>query len=720
MNAKVKLQLPVRGYTDIASFDKSLADYCVQAMNVRPFEPLTRRLRISQRAGLSKWTATQFGATSKPIQFMRQTNLAITGTPPATNTTFVMPDQHIPDGVYNVAATVPFVNPAYNFTISGARIVSGGSGASVWTETLPGVIATTQIQIPITINRGTLAGGVKVAVSIAAAARRYSGTPHWSSTFTITITSAGAGTWAAAIESDTSAVSNNTGTFTGTLTGDIVFTITFLPGQVQCTTPANGNAAYNPAPTQTWGGMEFGITVQGATTAATDYSVSSGAIAAAHLSNDLVNPVYLVAQNGSLFVGDPVAGFTTLAGIFNTSGEISCVDAFGKAYVVDGAHIVAVDLATKTSAALVASGGSTLPANPRLTTLYRGRLVFSRTTGDPWNWYMSKIGDPTNWDFSNLSSDGAVSGNDADAGRVGDVISALIPFADTYMIIGCPSSIYIMRGDPKAGGTIDLLSAQVGITGPLAWAQGPDGTIYFMSRHGLYKIALGGSPPQPMSSGKVDKFLSNIDLSVYQIQMGWNGDDDTLWIAAVPSALGTPQQVLVWDSRTDGFWPDAYPFAMGPTCLASAVGKGGALVGNNRRVLLVGGWDGYVRLPDANNFGDDGTEIDSLVRFAPVQLGDGDSLGKVIAGRFNWGEPGNNFSVTYSYFVGNHPQDAALALTPAHTAAVAGQGGYQTLDRSRVRGGAFCLQLQNSGQFGTTWAIESALLEVTDGGRMRT
>lgn len=715
---KIKVPLPLKGFVDVSSFEQTPGEYAVQALNVRPFDPITRRLRISQRAGFSKW-AVQFGA-GQPIQFVRQTNLAQAASPANVTTVYTFPDFQLQDGSYNVPAGVPVAFPFYRLNIAGGRINGGGLANITYSETLPATYGTTRYDVGATINRGNSAAGVDVTFKAVSGAKRYAGL-QWSSEVHVKIAANGTATWTANLTNNAGNSTTSSGNITGNYTAaDSQFLVSFLPGQAIITGgQIIGNITYNPAANQTFGAAELTIATIGAnTTVAADYQAVSIPAIGYHPSSDLSNPVYLVAQNGGLNIGDPIGGFTTLGGIFNNTGEISCVDVFGKAYVVDGTHIVVVDLTAKTSTALTASNG-TLPSNPRLATLYRGRLVLSRTAGDPWNWYMSKIGDPTNWNFADLSPDGAVSGNDADAGRVGDIITALIPFADTYMIIGCPSSVYVMRGDPKAGGSIDLLSNQVGITGPLAWTQAPDGTVYFMSRKGLYKIPRGAMQCIPLSEGKVEKYFSVIDLATFQFELGWNGDDNTVLIAPVPTLQGSPQQAIIWDSRTEGFWPDVYPYGMGPACMAPAIGKGGALVGSNRRVLLIGGWDGVVRIPDQNNFGDDGSAITTLVRFAPVQMGDGDTLGKVMAARFNWGEPFDNFSVTYDYFVGNQPQDAALAFTSSHTKAVGGQGGYQTLDRQRVRGGAFCLQLSNS-LFGTTWSIESALIEVTAGGRMRT
>lgn len=692
---KVKLTPPVKGFTDVPAFEDAPDGFFIAGQNVRPFDPLTRRLRLAQRPGLSKWNSTNFGG-AHPIQFARHTNLNSDHT---LLTLSQLPFWPTLAGNFNDGVGA--------MTVSAAPLAASMTFIVDYTPTAP---YNTSIDIKAGTTTGGLLWGLEVLVKVDSA-----GNPTYSSTVT---------------RNDGTVPHTNSGTWTLPTAGIAVrITAVFTPLKIILTlTNASTGATIatntNDQTTtggwaQTWDALNYATLtpaiVNGALVAAGRWVTLP--VPLAHTTNDIADSTFIIGQNGQAWLGDPVNGFTGTGTVFNTSGEVSCVDAFGKAYVVDGTNIIVIDIKTQTHTVLTATAG-TLPANCRLITLYRGRLVFTRSTGDPYNWFMSAVNNPLDYNYSSLAPDGAVSGNDADAGRVGDLITALIPFADTYMVMGCPDSLFIMRGDPKAGGTIDLLSAQVGITGPEAWAQGPDGTIYFMSRHGLYRMVNGGQPVA-MSLGRVNKTLAAVDLTLYSFKLAWDGSNDCLWITAVPALTGLPQLNFVWNATVDGFFPDTYPAAIGPACLASATGFGGSLLGNQRRIILVCGSNGYIYVPDDNNFADDGTAIDSRCTFPPFKLGDGDTLGRVIATRFNWGTITEAFAVRYAYHVGNQPQDAAEA-GESHSNTFSGTGGYQSIDRARVRGGALCVSVGGQGVAGTTWSLESALTEFVPAGRMRT
>src|SRR5690606_29851668 len=132
---------------------------------------------------------------------------------------------------------------------------------------------------------------------------------------------------------------------------------------------------------------------------------------------------------------------------------------------------------------------------------YRGRIVMAGLKEEPHNWFMSKAGDPFNWDYSPPSPSPlqAVAGNNSNVGEVGDLISAIAPFQDDVMFMAGITSLWIMRGDPMLGGSIDNISRKVGIVGPDAWTTDAEGNMYFMAQTGLYRIAYGGTTPEPLS-----------------------------------------------------------------------------------------------------------------------------------------------------------------------------------------------------------------------------
>ncbi|KKK83884.1 hypothetical protein LCGC14_2788900, partial [marine sediment metagenome] len=105
----------------------------------------------------------------------------------------------------------------------------------------------------------------------------------------------------------------------------------------------------------------------------------------------------------------------------------------------------------------VEPGGSSgaMPAKAYLITVYRGRLVLSGNPQYPNQWFMSKVADPFDWVYSSTDPLTAVAGNSADAGEIGDIVRALIPYKDDYLIFGCASTIWVLTGAPAASGEID-------------------------------------------------------------------------------------------------------------------------------------------------------------------------------------------------------------------------------------------------------------------------
>jgi len=121
----------------------------------------------------------------------------------------------------------------------------------------------------------------------------------------------------------------------------------------------------------------------------------------------------------------------------------------------------------------------TMPAKAYIGCLYRGRVVLSGNPEAPYQWYMSRQGNI--WDFAYVANDAQspVAGGNSDAGELGDIVKALIPYRDDYLIFGCATSMWIMRGDPAAGGSLDELDLTVGIFGANSWCFDNDGNLYF-------------------------------------------------------------------------------------------------------------------------------------------------------------------------------------------------------------------------------------------------
>lgn len=251
--------------------------------------------------------------------------------------------------------------------------------------------------------------------------------------------------------------------------------------------------------------------------------------------------------------------------------------------------------------------------------LYRGRLVMAGLETDRQNWFMAKLGKPLDWDYSaSFTVTIAVAGNANQAGRLDDIITALIPYLDDVLYIGGDHSIWMLQGDPADQGSIDNVSRQIGVIGPDAWTFDEDGNIYWLAQNGLYRLRVGSTQIESISKGRLDDTLTQIDFGANNVRLQYDRETQGVHIFIVPTTEGaTPNDQWFWDKRTDSFWRDQYPTQVGPTAVR--------LFDSDTfddRVVALGGWDSFVRNFDRNAKSDDGTAIDSYAYFTPFTAGD--------------------------------------------------------------------------------------------------
>jgi hypothetical protein len=323
---------------------------------------------------------------------------------------------------------------------------------------------------------------------------------------------------------------------------------------------------------------------------------------------------------------------------------------------------------------------------------------------------MSKVDDYTDWDYSNTDATGAVAGNNATAGKIGDVITCLIPFSDDYMVMGCSDSVWLMRGDPKYGGSIDnLIRGGGGIVGAEAFSRDSEGRIYYLSRTDLMMIDVGGGIPKSISQGRLQKFLSDMDFSTFKVRMAWDAMLKGLWVFFTAETSQTTTH-LFWDQRMDAFTKHQFPNDIGPTAVCSLSGE----IYQERQVLI-GGFDGFIRVFDRNFRTDDGTAISSLVKFPPIALGNPGERGMITETEMVVGNL-TNVAMTYDWFVSDNAQDAQTVTVSAINGNTYTTG--RLLDRARARGQVAVLQISNS-ELAKTWAFEAGHIILSPAGRTR-
>lgn len=325
----------------------------------------------------------------------------------------------------------------------------------------------------------------------------------------------------------------------------------------------------------------------------------------------------LIGVNGDFYVNNAEGGLDAATSVETApaaTDELQACEHLGKVYIVnctEPQYYNSADNTSKDWTDDVTAG--TLPTAPTLICQWRGRIVL----GDGTNvWYMSRIDDPLDWDFaaSDLDPARAIAGTSSDSAILGEVITALIPFSNDYLIMGCPDSLWMLVGNPASGGSFVNLSQTIGVVSAQAWCITPDNTLVFLSRYGVY-LVVPGSRPVPLSQDILPRELQNVDPAAYLVLMEFDTYDNGVHLFLTPKSGGTAQHWFIdWSAKA--FWPCTYSENHQPLALCAY----DSFAGSGSKVLL-GGGDGYVRRHSDGAADDDGTTLSSHVVIGPFPVG---------------------------------------------------------------------------------------------------
>lgn len=300
-----------------------------------------------------------------------------------------------------------------------------------------------------------------------------------------------------------------------------------------------------------------------------------------------------------------------------TTGPVRSAAAYGKLFFADGTSTLYYQPSTNEVKTWTPTAGS-LPGSTghrsRLICLWRGRIVLSGVDTDGHNWFMTKVGDPFNLDYfpTEPSSVQAVCGNNSVLGLIGDVVTALVPYSDDVLYVGCDHTLWRFQGDPMAGGQIDRISDEMGMAFGSPWAKDPYGNLYFFSnKTGIY-VMQPGQPPIRISQ-QIEQLLYAIDTGSNVIRMLWNDRWQGLHLFCTPTAGGTGTHFF-WEQRVGAWWVDTFGNDdHDPICCTTWDGDA-----PEDRYPLIGSSDGYVRSSTPAATDDDGTAIASSVLLGPL------------------------------------------------------------------------------------------------------
>ncbi len=370
-----------------------------------------------------------------------------------------------------------------------------------------------------------------------------------------------------------------------------------------------------------------------------------------------------------------------------------------------------------------------LPAKAYLGAWYRGRAVISGNPNDPHQWYMARQLNP--FDFAYVANDAQspVAGTNADAGKVGDIVRALIPFHDDYLIFGCASSMHYLQGDPAAGGELHSIDDFSGIFGAQSWCFDKGGDLYLYGSDGVSRIKRGTTFVENLSVFTLPKLLEDeaADPTTHRIVLGYDKRRDGIVIAITKLSDGSNSDYF-YDIKGKGFFPETYPDECGTYSMLyySANDESNA-------DLLMGSKDGYIRKFDDTSKDDDIGGSDQtissnvLMPIKDLDEEDDDGQGRLnsitleLSGGASGGAHNDSDGATLDIHVGKSAEklveDIKDGATPFLTRTYTGTG-RQKRFRKKARGKWVGLVLKNS-TVAESWSLSKLSINSKLAGRIK-
>lgn len=358
---------------------------------------------------------------------------------------------------------------------------------------------------------------------------------------------------------------------------------------------------------------------------------------------------------------------------------------------------------TNTLARWAATTGH-VPPSCKIVWRWRDRIMLAGDPYAPHLVYASRAGDPLDFDYSQDDEIAAFSLQGADAGAIGDIITAGFAHSDNCSIVGCRNSLWIISGDPASGGRVSAISETIGMVDQRSWCYTPSGWLFFLSLDGLYAMppGCGNDRPLNVSRGTIPELLLAVDNTTHTVLMAYDLRDQGIHLFVTPNSGGAAGTHYFITTDSEGgsprarFFPCEYPYTMEPLSLFSRRDST-----NANSAVWLGCRDGYTRYHSDSQTTDDGTAISSSVYFGPLSLGGSgyhDGLLKELVAKLST----SSGTVAWSVHVGQTAQAAFEAAAFGITGSWATAGLNATV-RPRARGAAACIKLTSTAR----WAMES-------------
>ena len=375
------------------------------------------------------------------------------------------------------------------------------------------------------------------------------------------------------------------------------------------------------------------------------------------------------------------------------------------------------------------SASGSLPDQAYLGCLYRGRIVLSGNPDAPHQWYMSRQADPFDYLYAINDAQSPVAGGNADAGEVGDIVRALIPYKDDYLVFGCATTLWVLRGDPASGGSLDELDLTVGMYGANSWCFDGDGILYFWGTGGVYRINRNFTDVKNLTQTSLPELIGDeaADPTTHRILMAYDRERYGLIINVTKLSDGSNSNYFFsLNTLVPGFFPESYP----NTCGAYSSFYYDSNNTSNRGLLL-GCKDGYIRVAVNTAKNDDvgasDTAISSNILYPIIKLGEDDEEGRLtsltieLAGGASGGSHTDMDAVSYELHVADDAETLIEDIKDGATAAISGTltgTGRKARIRQKLTGAYLGIKLFNT-TASQTFVINKINGEMVQAGRIR-
>lgn len=306
----------------------------------------------------------------------------------------------------------------------------------------------------------------------------------------------------------------------------------------------------------------------------------------------------MIARGGTLYRHTSGTSFTAVSGsAVSTSRNVQAASYGSKLYVANdtnpGVYTYSGHGWANWSSEVTAG---TVPTSCRLICEWDTRAVLAGDPANPNVINFSRMDDWNDWDYAELDR-GA-----AQAFSINEPTTCLIPHNRQCLIVGTAHSMWIFRGNPMQGGTLEKMAHVVGPINQTAWCKTADDWTYMLTRDGLYRMPPGcGAPPESVSRERIPESLLGLDGVAYKGYLAY----DVRFRGIHIYVEGATPQRFWFDVEDGGFWPVTSPgssilsiYRYGPIETANVsgvlIGTSSNLVRLDRTATLGGSDKAYV------------------------------------------------------------------------------------------------------------------------------